>query len=149
MPATSIVSQLRSSYPALSFKKATTFHWSPNDNTVYYNDADDVAQLLHETGHALLDHRRYDRDITLLEMERAAWGKASEIARSYGLSIDEALIETALDTYREWLHSRSTCPKCQATGIQTSRTSYSCPACLTTWRVNDARISQLRRTIQK
>lgn len=149
MPMISIVNQLRIDYPNITFKKAQIFHWSPIDSTVYYADTFDYAQLLHETGHALLNHRAFDRDITLLAMERDAWQKASEIAPCYGVILEENTIETALDSYRDWLHSRSTCPKCSTTGVQSTKNSYTCPACLTIWRVNDARIGQLKRTIQK
>lgn len=149
MPAISLIKQLRQDYPTLTFKQANTFHWSPADSTVYYADASDPAQLLHETGHALLDHHAYDRDITLLAMERAAWEKASELAAHYFISLQEDVIENALDSYRDWLHDRSTCPKCSTTGVQSTKNTYTCPACVTTWRVNDARIGQLKRTIQK
>ena len=57
----------------------------------------------------------------------------------------EDFIEEHLDTYRDWLHARSSCPDCTATGYQTDASTYACPACSHTWRVNEARICQLRR----
>ena len=103
------------------------------------------AQLLHEFGHALLNHKQYLRDIKLLAMERAAWDQATTLAHEFNVQIHEGCIEEALDTYRDWLHARSLCPHCAATGVQTKRHHYQCLACLHTWRVNDARTCQLRR----
>ena len=78
-------------------------------------------------------------------MERAAWDKAVLIALDFGQTIDTNTVESTLDSYRDWLHARSTCPNCQATGLQIKKQTYSCPACRHTWRVNEARICALRR----
>jgi len=79
-------------------------------------------------------------------MEREAWSYASrQLGPAYGVAIADNDAETALDTYRDWLHARSTCPSCQAIGVQTSKHHYSCVACHEKWRVNDARICALRR----
>jgi len=125
------------------------FKWSPGKQTVFYADGDD-AQLLHELGHGLLDHSDYARDVELITLERAAWDKALEIAANYAVTIDDEQIEAHLDTYRDWLHARSTCPKCTAVGFQIKKATYQCPACGNQWRVNDARICGLKRyTIKK
>jgi DnaJ-class molecular chaperone len=50
-----------------------------------------------------------------------------------------------MNSYRDWLHARSTCPVCQATGMETKKSIYTCPACRHQWRVNEARICSLRR----
>lgn len=148
MPVTSLLSQLQKDFPVITFRQSTTFYWSPLEKTVFYADPNDVDQLFHETGHAVLDHADYSRDITLLEMERDAWGQAAELAQRYGYVIDSSTIENALDSYRNWLHKRSICPKCGMTGIQTSSTTYSCAACLATWHTNDARLKGLKRTMK-
>lgn len=148
MPSiSSLVNKLRRDFEQFTFTPGETFHWSPADKTIYYiADSSDSAALLHELAHGLLEHKSYARDITLLEMERAAWSHAGqELGQSYKVTIDEDAIETALDTYRDWLHARSTCPNCQAIGVQTSKHQYSCVACHEKWRVNDARICALRR----
>ena len=59
--------------------------------------------------------------------------------------LNEEVIQEHLDTYRDWLHARSICPSCTANGYQISSHTYECPACLHTWRVNEARICALRR----
>jgi lipopolysaccharide biosynthesis regulator YciM len=123
--------------------------WSPGNQTVYYaensTDKDGYAYLLHELSHGLLEHTDYDRDVALITMERAAWDKANELAVKYDLTIDDDLVESNLDSYRDWLHARSTCPNCGATGLQTKKLGYSCPACDQKWRVNEARVCALRR----
>lgn len=147
MPSTlSLIHQLKSDYPQFHFKKAKRFLWSPSENTVYYTSADDdYAFLLHELSHGLLGHAEYNRDIELIAMERAAWDKAVELAPSYGLTITEDTIENTLDSYRDWLHARSTCPNCKAIGLQIKQRTYTCLACHHNWRVNEARICALRR----
>lgn len=147
MPSTaSLIQRLKTDYPQFSFAPGADFLWSPSDHTVYYKqNADSPAFLLHELSHGLLSHSDYSRDIELIAMERAAWDHALTLADMYGTSIDDDLIETTLDSYRDWLHARSTCPKCQATGLQTKKQIYNCPACGHSWRVNEARICALRR----
>jgi hypothetical protein len=78
-------------------------------------------------------------------MERDAWDKANEIAEIYHLEINDEIVQSTLDTYRDWLHERSNCPVCQASGIQIEKYAYRCIACNHKWRVNEARICALRR----
>jgi len=54
-------------------------------------------------------------------MEAAAWEKALELAKTYGITLDQEVSEKHLNTYRDWMHARSTCPKCEATGIRQKR----------------------------
>lgn len=131
----------------MSFESADSFGWDAAKKVISYDPYDDnaAAYLLHEYGHALLGHDDYSHDVTLLTMERAAWDQALPLAERYDVPIDSELIESALDTYRDWLHARSACPDCGATGIQTAKRCYLCIACHHTWRVNDARSCALRR----
>ncbi|MCY1379960.1 hypothetical protein D9M68_895230 [compost metagenome] len=79
-------------------------------------------------------------------MERDAWRYAKEkLGSNYKVTITDTVIQDSLDTYRDWLHARSTCPNCQATGMQNRKRHYRCIACQHVWRVNDARICGLRR----
>ncbi len=131
----------------LTFQQGEVFGWDHTACAITYNPTIPHATtyLLHEYGHALLDHQSYNHDIDLIKMERAAWDKALEIAPGYHVAIDADLIEDSLDTYRDWLHSRSLCPNCSATGIQMAQASYECIACHHTWHVNEARNCALRR----
>jgi hypothetical protein len=148
MPSTtSILANLKSKYPQFNFKPGDLFLWSSSDNTIYYDkkSKDLAIFLLHELSHALLDHSKYIRDIQLITMERQAWDHTATLAASFGLTIPDDIIQDTLDSYRDWMHSRSTCPKCQATGMQTRQNEYSCLACNHIWRVNEARTCALRR----
>lgn len=145
MPSTdSLLSKLSQDYPKVQFIAGTEFRFSPSEKAVYYLP-DGPELLLHELSHSLLHHAYYIQDIDLLKMERDAWQKAQKIAPNYGLRIDEPMVQDHLDSYREWLHSRSTCPNCTATGHQTGTKTYHCDACGQDWRVNEARTCGLKR----
>lgn len=143
-----LVKQLRRDYPDILFQSGANDAWNPIEAIVHYrHSSDSPDQLLHELGHALLMHTSYKRDIELVGMERDAWTKAQEIAQKYDLSIDNESIDTHMDTYRDWLHARSTCPQCESNGLQTDSHLYQCLACDITWRVNDARTCGLKRYV--
>lgn len=148
MPSTtSLATSLQHDFPSFTFQASDEFRWSPQENIIFYNQtSDDSASLLHELGHAVLKHHNYSKDIGLIEMERDAWQYAtSTLAPRYDITITDEVIQDALDTYRDWLHARSTCPNCKATGVQTKESQYKCVLCAAQWRVNDARICALRR----
>jgi len=148
MPSTSsLLNKLRADYPHFQFIAGREFRWSPDEQTIFYDDStDDPASLLHELAHATLGHQGYTRDIELIEMEQSAWQHATAtLASRYRIVVSEDIVESSLDTYRDWLHARSTCPNCNATGLQTRKSIYACMACRTQWHVNDARICALRR----
>lgn len=148
MPSmSSLIHKLKPAFADLIFTEAKQFAWSPAERTIYYNPdlPDAPLLLLHEVSHASLNHREYRRDVELLAMETAAWEKAKEHATTYEVPIDTEVIQDHLDTYREWLHARSTCPNCSANGYQVEVARYECLACLHTWRVNEARLCALRR----
>lgn len=148
MPSTRLLlPKLRKDYPQLSFTSSDRFSWSPDEQTVYYDESDteNVNLLLHELAHGLLEHHDYSKDIELIAMEAEAWDKALELATIYNANIPDGTVQDTLDTYREWLHARSTCPACEATGYQSGKYDYACVACGHSWRVNEARVCALRR----
>lgn len=150
MPKTSSLAKaLQEAFPELLFEVSEDFSWSPTKKTVYFcdtNSTDGASSLLHETAHGLLKHVEYDRDISLLGMERDAWTYAQEkLASRFGLSIDPDFIEDSLDSYRDWLHARSLCPHCAQTGVQATDRTYTCLGCNEQWQVNEARRCGLRR----
>ncbi len=144
----SLAKQLASDFPDIKFTLSTDVcAWNAQKRQILYKETTPPVELLHEVGHALLGHTSYTRDIELVRIEREAWEHASTVlAPRYNCVIDEETVESALDTYREWLHSRSTCPACGLNGIQDSQKTYKCIHCHEHWAVNDARICQLRRT---
>ncbi len=147
MPSTiSLIKKLRSDYPQFIFKKSNGFSWSHSENTIFYTEKDDNNSLLmHELSHALLGHTSYNRDIQLIAMEREAWDHTIKLALKYDIIISDDMVQSNLDTYRDWLHKRSTCPKCTANGLQTGKNTFKCLACGHSWRVNDAKTCALRR----
>jgi len=148
MPSThSLLAKLETDFPHLSFTAGDRFSWSPSAHTVFYDksDMENESILLHELAHGVLEHRKYSKDVELLSLESAAWEKAVEISASYDVTITDDTVQDHLDTYRQWLHARSTCTQCEATGYQSGKGEYTCVACSYTWRVNEARICALRR----
>lgn len=140
------IKRLKHDYPQWHFSPGKDFYWSPTKQTVYYMADGHPAFLLHELAHAILHHSDYRRDVDLLGYERDAWEYAKNtLSPRYHSPIQDDLIEEALDTYREWLHLRSQCPNCQATGIQIKSMVYKCVACVSSWRVNEARTCRLQR----
>ena len=131
----------------LAFEPGDDFHWNHETRTVYYQPTEDGAEqlLLHETGHALLNHAEYPDDIILVAMERAAWDTALELGKDTQVTLDDDFVEMALDSYRDWLHARSTCPNCHSLGVQKADKLYACLACGHEWTVNEARVCALRR----
>jgi len=82
----------------------------------------------------------------LIQMERDAWEYArNKLSKTYSVAMDEDAIEMAMDSYRDWLHARSSCTMCHSTGVQVATNTYRCLACGTSWRTNEARLCALRR----
>lgn len=143
------ICKIKEDYPQFNFKFGKDFFWSSVDNTIFFtNDTEQSPLLLHELSHALLGHNNFCYDIELIAMERQAWDHAKYLAINYGLDITDQFIQTHLETYREWIHLRSTCPNCKATGVQDDKLSYKCLACKWSWAVNDARECKLRRYVK-
>ena len=108
----SLLKQLQTDFPELRFATDTNYYWSAHDKTVYFDqqNAENAPLLLHETAHGLLGHDSYTVDVELIKLEREAWTKAAELAEQYDIALPEAVREEALDSYRDWLHTRSLCP---------------------------------------
>lgn len=135
-----LLDKLRQDFPEITFMPGEVPHWSPENNTVTYTEgAQGEATLLHELGHALCGHSDYSSDVDLLRKEVEAWQKATAVAAGYSISLPKDHIENCLDTYRDWLHKRSTCPTCSGHGLQRSKALYHCPNCQSHWQVSFAR----------
>lgn len=144
----SLASRLQNDFAQFHFKTGDDFYWSPGQKMIFYPLNGNPLLLLHELGHALLGHQGYSRDVQLLGLERDAWEYTKNyLSQRYNIEVDHAVIENALDTYREWLHSRSICPTCTSTGIQARENIYSCVVCFASWEVNEARLCGLKRRL--
>ncbi len=158
MKIRALINQLAEDFPNLTYLESTKFFWSPKDQTIHYS-LKDISEgtseahwtLLHETGHALLGHTTYQTDFELLKLEAAAWQEAGRLGVRYGITISNNHIQDCLDTYRDWLHARSTCPACGAAGVQDASRLYACNNCAQHWRVSAARFCRpyRRRTSAK
>lgn len=147
------INQLTADFSQFNFEPAKLFYWSASNNTVYYNPKDitkieGIFRLLHEVGHALLAHKSYESGIELIRLESQAWQKAKKLADTYDLIIDQQQIESCLDSYRDWLHLRSTCPNCQAISTETSVNQYRCFNCGQKWKVPVSQLSKHYRMKQ-
>jgi hypothetical protein len=146
-----LLQNLRKLLPEVSFQSSEAFFWSPQTNTVNYTLGASHPEwtLLHETAHALLGHSGYSCDLELLLLEVIAWEKAKELAASYAVAIDEDHIQDCLDTYRDWLHRRSTCPTCHTVSTQVSQHEYHCYNCGARWQVSKSRFCRPYRSVSK
>jgi hypothetical protein len=147
-----LLERLKKSHPELRFTAGKTFSWSPETGEIIYkiggtNERDRWA-LLHETGHALLEHHSYLTDIGLLKMEIAAWEKARTLAKEFAIIIDEDHIQDCLDTYRDWLHARAQCPSCATRCLQHDNgQDFRCHNCHTSWSVTTSRFCRPYRAL--
>lgn len=142
-----LVSKLRKEYPEVTFASGDRFYWSSDKQQINY-----VEQLmstkhgkwtiLHELGHAISCHKQYSYDLELLKMEVTAWAIAQKLAKKYKITIDNDHIQDCLDTYRDWVHLRSICPRCASIGIQPSHYQYYCFNCEHEWKVTKSRLSR-------
>lgn len=138
-----LLNKLQAILPDISFEAGEAFFWSPKTKTITYSDTSGgepaTHALLHECAHALLGHKVYSQDMELLLLEVAAWEKAKSLGASLGITINEDHIQDCLDTYRDWLHQRSTCPRCSTVSLQTSPQRYQCHNCSASWQVSISR----------
>lgn len=149
-----MLEQLQIAYPGLTFVADTRYCWSPTKKSIHYDAqrTDEAADwsLLHETGHALLEHDGYLADFELIKLEMAAWTKARELAQSLNTFIDEDHIQDCLDTYRDWLYGRSICPECSTKALQQKDYEhYRCYNCHTRWHVTPSRFCRVYRASKR
>lgn len=147
-----LIDTLKHRFPHLTFSEGTAFYWSPINQTIYYRqdktNNKSSWSLLHETGHALLNHQQYILDFELLQLELAAWEKATALGSELGITINLEHIEDCLDSYRDWLYARSICPLCSNKGIQQSDPRlYRCFNCASEWKVAPSRFCRAYRMV--
>jgi hypothetical protein len=147
-----VINKIKKNYPSLKFSAGSQFYWSPETSEIFYNNESNdkiaVWSLLHETGHAILNHKIYKFDFELVRLEMEAWERAKQLAKEFGELIDEEHIQDCLDTYRDWLYRRSICPNCTAKCLQQGDIiHYRCFNCHTKWKVSSSRFCRsYRRT---
>jgi hypothetical protein len=145
-----LIDRLSAKYPKLRFTSGENFFWSPETSEIFYKAGASGQKatwsLLHETGHALLEHRSYKADFELIRLEVAAWERAKQLAADIGTAIDEDHIQDCLDTYRDWLYKRSICPECSTKCLQQDDYAhYRCFNCRAVWKVTASRFCRAYR----
>lgn len=139
-----IVKELHKIIPGIVIVPGDTLRWSPKTKEITYpiNSAgkETVWGLLHEAGHAKLSHTNYTLDVDLLMHEVAAWEEAVRFGNQLRIPIDSEHVQDCLDTYRDWLHQRSTCPRCGIVSFQESASIYRCFNCSNGWTVSQSRL---------
>ncbi len=148
------INEVGKDYPDFKIERGKQEHWSPKSNTITFNPDQTPERVrfsvLHELAHAILSHTNYQSDLELLKMESEAWRLASQIGLKYGVTISEDHIQNCLNTYRDWLHKRSTCPNCGLRVLQQNTTIYRCFNCQQEWRVSTGRfVRPYRLSINK
>lgn len=141
-------------YPMIDFHSCDNFCWSPKKQQICFNKnslANNKGNwtLLHELGHAIAGHNNYIYDLELIEIESSAWTIAQELAETYNIQIDQNYIQNCLDSYRDWLHLRSTCPKCNFLNIQITPIIYRCINCEHHWQVSSSKLCRPYRLTYK
>lgn len=146
-----MIEKLKAIYPEINFLPAERYSFISHKNTITYLDSDDNTHghhsLLHELAHAILGHKHYKNDISLLKIERDAWALTKKLLDEHGINIDKEHIEDCLDTYRDWIYKRASCPRCSHIGYQTSKNAYDCVYCAISWRVPESRLCMVKRTL--
>ena len=143
-----LLTELRTLLPGVRFEPGEDFRWSPANTTLTYRPEQTETglwSLLHEASHALLGHTGYRYDTELLFLEVDAWKKSEELGRRFAVIIDTEHIQDCLDTYRDWLHQRSTCPRCSVVSLQIAPQEYMCHNCTATWQVSASRFCRAYR----
>lgn len=133
-----VLVQLQNQDTSVKYIAGNEFKWSYKERTITYinnNEYTSIWALIHESAHAQLNHNNYKTDQQLLTLEMQAWQRAKTIANSLDVKIDQDYIEDCLDTYRDWLHKRSTCPTCHIASTQNNVGTYKCFNCLCCWNV--------------
>jgi hypothetical protein len=147
-----LIKKIKRDHPGLLFNSGRSHCWSPDKGQILYaGDEHDhsIEGLLHELGHARLDHKGYVSDLELLQKEVEAWQEATGLASLYGVELDEEHVQDCLDTYRDWIYKRSQCPACKSTGLQENEQQYQCINCGSGWRVTSSRFCRPYRLLEQ
>lgn len=138
-----LIQKLQHDHPEFSYIESTRFAWSPKDRSIHFESTGNVTDasvtLLHELAHGILGHTTFTTDFELLKIEVEAWQHAMTLGEAYEVNIPDEHVQSCLDTYRDWLHIRSTCPTCECHGFQGSDLSYRCINCGSAWTVSSSR----------
>ncbi len=139
------VERLERDFPGMEFRwgcQRFSYREIKSKKTVFLGQPQPNFGLLalHEVGHGLSGHKDYKTLIQRLKNESEAWERAKTLLLQYRERThsdeqnkipiwDEEFVQTQLDTYREWIHTKTQCKKCGLTMYQTGDSSFHCPRC--------------------
>ena len=137
-----LIAAIKEDYPDFTIKQGSRFCWKPPKTIIYepetaYPPAHFALLTLHELGHAVSGHKDYKTTVERLKIESEAWCAARRLFKNYqkrgilpkNWTFNEEFIEQELDTYRGWLHLKTTCKTCGLTMYQTKDGTFHCPRC--------------------
>ena len=125
-----LLTQLITSHANFHYQMGPKFAFCP-PRTIIFGPYEPHYLLLccHELGHALSGHTHFQTDLERLKLERSAWEVARHLCHQYHIPFDPDFVEDQLDSYRDWLHHQSRCPRCGLSRYQTKNGQYHCPNC--------------------
>ncbi|MBQ2660046.1 hypothetical protein IJF86_01320 [Candidatus Saccharibacteria bacterium] len=127
---TNLLEKVKQSYPNFTYKTGAKFAFRPPKTIIIgpYEPHSELV-LLHELGHAIINKNSFKTDVERLKIESIAWEKAKSLCQEFNQEFDSDFAESELDSYRDWLHQKSTCKKCGLTRFETTDGKYHCPHC--------------------
>lgn len=138
MELSKFITQLSKDFPDFHFTYGKRFSFRPPKTIVVGPEEGENTPFLvfHELGHALSGKYTYGLGVERLKIESLAWqeGKkaydACKASKKYSTlpAWNEDFVEDNLDTYRNWLHSKSKCPTCGLTMYENTD-GWHCPYC--------------------
>ena len=140
-----IITSLKQDFPDFHFTYGKRFSFRPPKTIVIGPYEGDKTPLLvfHELGHALSGQYAYKTAIERLKIESIAWSEGKKAYEKclasgrYSLPLwDDDFVEANLDTYRDWLHTKSKCKICGLNMFQNQNGTWICPYCSTYYPQN-------------
>ena len=91
-------------FPQFTFYPGQRFSWQPSRSTITFDPKRIETEkgkflLLHEIGHAMLDHKS-PLDYGRYTIEREAWDMARSLAQQYGIKMFELDVKASLNELR-------------------------------------------------
>lgn len=128
-----LITSLKQDFPDFYFTYGKRFSFRPPKTIVIGPDEGEKTPMLlfHELGHALSHQYSYKTAVERLKIESIAWSEGKKAYQNYHSlpPWDDDFVEENLDTYRDWLHTKSKCKACGLTMFQNQDGTWECPYC--------------------
>ena len=142
--------ELLTSFSQYRFLPAGFFSYDAADDIINYDPvrlqhSTGKISLLHEISHCELGHFHYRYDLELLMMEVAAWHYTKKLAAKHNIKLDQAYVESCIESYDEWVSKRGSCPSCDNYCLEARENQFSCFICGTRWEVSNQPQKRIQR----